>query len=48
MKGDCVVGVIIELVAAVIGVVVVTSADLGVMVDVVSDTATPVQKYKPI
>ena len=48
MKGGCVVGVIIELVSAVIVVVVVKSADLGVMVDVVSDTATPVQKYEPI
>ncbi len=48
MKGGCVVGVIIEFVAAIIIVVVVKSVDVGVVVDVVSATVTPDQKYKPI
>ena len=48
MKGGCFLVVIIEVVAAVIIVVVVKIVDVGVMVDVVSDTVTPVQKYKPI
>ena len=49
MKGGCVVGVIIEVVvAAIVVIAVVKVVDVAVKVDVVSDTATPVQKYKPI
>ena len=48
VRGGCVVGVIIEVVAAVIIVVDVKSVDVGIMVDVVSATVEPVQKYKPI
>ena len=48
MNGGCVVGVITEVVVADIIVVVVKVVDVDVVVQVVSDTATPDQKYKPI
>ena len=44
MTGDWVVGVIIEVVVVAAIVVVVKVVDVGVMVDVVSDAATPVQE----
>ena len=48
MKVGCVVGVIIEVVVAAIVVVVVKVFDVVVKVEFVSDTATPVRKYKTI
>ena len=44
MTGDWVVGVIIEVVVAAIVVLVVKVVDVGVMINVVSDAATPVQE----
>ena len=50
MNVGCVVGDIIKVVVAVIdaGVVKVKVVGVGVMVEVISDTATPSKKYKSI